>query len=224
MRSFYDVCDTVTISLSLIYLQASFGATLATENLLTSDEAVITAAAAEAVALAQAAVKVAKDAALMVKNYNSAKTEMKSAASSASDTCTSKWALFTEAERAGIVGDSLTDESEMEEDDSEQNSTKESDELEPTNEELELLEEQLSRSIAVRSKRQTEQKAKRTRAAEKAATNVVSVKSGSTNRKRRGALQDVEYSDPLRYLRGTTSTSRLLTANEELELSEGIQV
>ncbi|XWS57941.1 hypothetical protein CRYUN_Cryun09bG0216200 [Craigia yunnanensis] len=204
--------------------EASFGATLATENLLTSDEAVLAAAAAEAVALARAAVSVSKDAALMVKNYSSAKTEMKFAVSSATDTCTSKWALFTEADRAGIFGDSLTDESELEEDDSEQNSTKESDELEPTNEELELLEEQLSRSITVRSKRQPERIARRTRAAEKAAANVVSVKSSSTNKKRRGALQDVEYSDPLRYLRGTTSTSRLLTANEELELSEGIQL
>ncbi|KAK6232672.1 hypothetical protein SCA6_002745 [Theobroma cacao] len=203
--------------------EASLGATLATDNLLTSDEAVIAAAAAEAVALARAAVKVAKDAALMAENYNYAKTEMKSGVSFATDSFTSKWALFTEAERAGIIGDSPTDESEMEEDDSEQNSTTESDELEPTNEELERLKEQLSRSIAVRSRRQTERKAKRTRAAEKAAANVVSVKSGSTNRKRRGALQDVDYSDPLRYLRGTTSTSRLLTANEELELSEGIQ-
>ncbi|XVE62404.1 hypothetical protein DITRI_Ditri06bG0115600 [Diplodiscus trichospermus] len=203
--------------------EANFGATLATENLLTSDEAVIAAAAAEAVALARAAVKVAKDAALMVKNYSSAKMERKSAGSSATDTSASKWALFTEAERAGIVGDSPTDETELEEDDSDQNSIKESDELEPTNEELQLLEEQLSRSVAVWSKRQTERKAKRTRAAEKAASNIVSIKSGPTNRKRRGALQDVDYSDPLRYLRGTTSTSRLLTANEELELSEGIQ-
>ncbi|KAG4177269.1 hypothetical protein ERO13_A11G301900v2 [Gossypium hirsutum] len=203
--------------------EASFGATLATENLLTSDEAVIAAAAAEAVALARAAAKVAKDAAIMVKNHSSAKTEMKSPGSSATDTLTSKWGLFTEAERAGIVGDYVSDELELEEDDFEQNSTKESDELEPTNEELKLLEEQLSRSIAVRSNRQPERKAKRTRAAEKAATNVVSVKSGSTNRKRRGALQDIDYSDPLCYLRGTTNTSKLLTANEELELSEGIQ-
>ncbi|PPS14119.1 hypothetical protein GOBAR_AA06452 [Gossypium barbadense] len=191
--------------------EASFGATLATENLLTT------------VALARAAAKVAKDAAIMVKNHSSAKTEMKSPGSSATDTLTSKWGLFTEAERAGIVGDYVSDELELEEDDFEQNSTKESDELEPTNEELKLLEEQLSRSIAVRSNRQPERKAKRTRAAEKAATNVVSVKSGSTNRKRRGALQDIDYSDPLRYLRGTTNTSKLLTANEELELSEGIQ-
>ncbi|GMI65644.1 RNApolymerase sigma subunit 2, SIGMA FACTOR 1, SIGMA FACTOR 2, SIGMA FACTOR B [Hibiscus trionum] len=198
--------------------EASFGATLATENLLTSDEAVI---AAEAVALARAAAKVAKDAAVMVKN--SAKTEMKSSGSSANDTLTSKWALFTEAERAGIVGDSPSDERELEEDNSEQNSTIESDELEPTSVELKLLEEQLSGSIAVRSTRQTERKAKRTRVAKKGSVNMVSMKSGSTNRKRRGALQDIDYSDPLRYLRGTASTSRLLTANEEIKLSEGIQ-
>ncbi|KAK8514539.1 hypothetical protein V6N12_057440 [Hibiscus sabdariffa] len=200
--------------------EASFGATLAAENLLTSDDAVIAAAAAEAVALARAAAKVAKDAAIMVKN--SAKTEMKSSGSSATDNLTSKWGLFTEAERAGIVGDIPSDERELEED-SEQNSTEESDELEPTSEELKLLEEQLSGSIAVRSTRQTERKAKRTRAAKKGSVNMISVKSGSTNKKRRGALQEVDYSDPLRYLRGTTSTSRLLTANEEIKLSEGIQ-
>ncbi|KAG8487136.1 hypothetical protein CXB51_020663 [Gossypium anomalum] len=199
-------------------LEACFGTTLGTENLLTSDEAVIAAAAAEAVALARAAVKVSKDAVLMFKNYSSAKSESKSA----TDTSTSNWAMFTEAERAGIVGDSLEDDCEFEEGDSEQNSTKESDEPEPTNEELELLEEQLSGNIAVRSKRQPERKARRMRAAEKAAANVVSVKPSSTNKKRHGAVRDGN-SDPLRFLRGTNVTSRLLTANEELELSEGIQ-
>ncbi|KAK8570900.1 hypothetical protein V6N13_103298 [Hibiscus sabdariffa] len=181
-------------------LRGKLRATLAAENLLTSDDAVIAAAAAEAVALARAAAK----------------------GSSATDNLTSKWGLFTEAERAGIVGDIPSDERELEED-SEQNSTEESDELEPTSEELKLLEEQLSGSIAVRSTRQTERKAKRTRAAKKGSVNMISVKSGSTNKKRRGALQEVDYSDPLRYLRGTTSTSRLLTANEEIKLSEGIQ-
>ncbi|KAB2071616.1 hypothetical protein ES319_A08G234400v1 [Gossypium barbadense] len=198
--------------------EACFETTLGTENLLTSDEAVIAAAAAEAVALARAAVKVSKDAVLMFKNYSSAKTESKSA----TDTSTSNWVIFTEAERAGIVGDSLEDDCEFEEGDSEQNSTKESDEPEPTNEELELLEEQLSGNIAVRSKGQPERKARRMRAAEKAAANVVSVKSSSTNKKRHGAVRDGN-SDPLRFLRGTNDTSRLLTANEELELSEGIQ-
>ncbi|GKV07665.1 hypothetical protein SLEP1_g19411 [Rubroshorea leprosula] len=198
-------------------------ATLATEKLLTSDEAVIAAASAEAVALARAAAKVAKDAAMMVNNCSSAKTEIKPAISSSADTFPSKWSLFTEAERAGIVGDSPTTENVVEGDNSVEDPSKESDYQDPTNEELKLLEEQLSRSIAVRSRRQAERKARRARAAEKASANIVSVKSGPSSRRKRSSLQEVDYSDPLRFLRGTTSTSRLLTATEELELSEGIQ-
>ncbi|KAL7120750.1 hypothetical protein ACP275_02G140900 [Erythranthe tilingii] len=94
---------------------------------------------------------------------------------------------------------------------------------EPSAEELELLDLQLSSSIAVRSKRQIERKVRRGRAAEKAAANVVSVKSGSS-KKKRSPVQEVDYSDPLRYLRATTSSTRLLTASEEQVLSEGIQV
>ncbi|GLT36469.1 hypothetical protein SLA2020_108440 [Shorea laevis] len=198
-------------------------ATLATETLLTSDEAVIAAASAEAVALARAAIKVAKDAAMMVNSCNSAKTEIKPAISSSADTFPSKWSLFTEAERAGIVGDSPTTENVVEGDNSVEDPSKESDYQDPTNEELKLLEEQLSRSIAVRSRRHTERKARRAKAAEKASANIVSVKSGPSSRKKRSSLQEVDYSDPLRFLRGTTSTSRLLTATEELQLSEGIQ-
>ncbi|XP_038992626.1 RNA polymerase sigma factor sigB-like isoform X2 [Hibiscus syriacus] len=217
--------NTVVADREQTYIEATgppsescFGTTLGTKNLLTSDEAVIAAAATEAVALARAAVKVSKDVALMFKNYGSSKTEIKSV----TDTSISKWAPFTEAKRSRIIGDGLKDVRKLEEDHSERNSTKESDELEPTNEELELLEEQLSRNVAVRSKRQPERKARRTRAAEKAAANVASVKSSSTNKKGHGALRDVS-SDPLRNLRRTNGTSRLLTANEELELSEGIQ-
>ncbi|XP_031276175.1 RNA polymerase sigma factor sigB [Pistacia vera] len=202
--------------------EANFGATLATETLITSDEAVIAAAAAEAVALARAAVKVAKDAALMVSYYNSARPNAKPSIPSKSDTSPSKWAQLTERERASIIGDSVADKTGSEEEYSMQ-PLKESDDMEPSNEELKLLEEQLSQSIAVRSMRQTERKAKRTRSAEKAASNIVSVRSGTTSRKKRASLQEVDYSDPLRYLRATTSSSKLLTANEELELSEGIQ-
>lgn len=103
-------------------------------------------------------------------------------------------------------------------------SINESDDLEPTTRELEDLQDELSRSISVRSHRQTERKARRARAAEKSAANVISVKTGSTSRKKRASLQDIDYSDPLRYLRGTTNSSRLLTASEETELSAGIQV
>uniref|UniRef100_A0A803LKK9 RNA polymerase sigma factor n=2 Tax=Chenopodium quinoa TaxID=63459 RepID=A0A803LKK9_CHEQI len=93
--------------------------------------------------------------------------------------------------------------------------------IEPTSEELQLLEAELVESIAVRSTRQGERKARRDKAAEKAASNVVSVKVGNGRRKRT-SVQEVDYSDPLRYIRGTGS-SKLLTSSEELELSAGIQ-
>ncbi|XP_058000370.1 RNA polymerase sigma factor sigB isoform X2 [Hevea brasiliensis] len=175
--------------------EATFGSTLATETLITSDEAVIAAAAAEAVALARAAAKVAKDAALLVKSFPCAETE----------------------------GDSVQNDTGQREEYSIQYPIKESNDLEPSHEELELLQKQISEGIAVRSRRQTERKTRRTRAAEKTAANVMPVKSSSTSKKKRASLQDVDYSDPLHYLRGTASTSRLLTATEELELSEGIQ-
>ncbi|KAJ9185690.1 hypothetical protein P3X46_005289 [Hevea brasiliensis] len=174
--------------------EATFGSTLATETLITSDEAVIAAAAAEAVALARAAAKVAKDAALLVKSFPCAETE-----------------------------DSVQNDTGQREEYSIQYPIKESNDLEPSHEELELLQKQISEGIAVRSRRQTERKTRRTRAAEKTAANVMPVKSSSTSKKKRASLQDVDYSDPLHYLRGTASTSRLLTATEELELSEGIQ-
>ncbi|GAV89284.1 Sigma70_r1_2 domain-containing protein/Sigma70_r3 domain-containing protein/Sigma70_r2 domain-containing protein/Sigma70_r4 domain-containing protein [Cephalotus follicularis] len=203
--------------------EANFKATLATETLLTSDEAVIAAAAAEAVALARAAVKVAKDAALMVNGANSAKTESEPANPSRTETISSKFALLTKSERTSMVGDSILAETRLGKAFPIQYSIDDSDVLEPTNEELMLLQEQLSNSITVKSKRQNERKARRTRAAEKAAANVVSVKSGSSSRKKQASSQEVDYSDPLRYLRGTTSTCKLLTLAEELELSEGIQ-
>ncbi|XP_044499671.1 RNA polymerase sigma factor sigB-like [Mangifera indica] len=202
--------------------EANFGAALATETLITTDEAVIAAAAAEAVALARAAAKVAKDAALMVSNYNSARPNTEPARPSRSNTSPSKYVQLTERERASIIGDSMVDKTGLEKEYSIQ-PLREWDDMDPSDEELKLLEEQLSQSIAVRSVHQTERKAKRTRAAEKAASNIVSLRSVSSSRKKRSSLQDVDYSDPLRYLRATTSSTRLLTANEESELSEGIQ-
>ncbi|KAF3447563.1 hypothetical protein FNV43_RR12750 [Rhamnella rubrinervis] len=203
--------------------KANLEATLATETLLTSEEAVIAAAAAEAVTLAKAAVKVAKDAALLINNNPSAKTEPTSLISPEADPLHLKWFQYTKTEQAVKVGDSMEPESALVEDLSMQCAIKEADDVEPTHKELDLLQAKLSNDIAVRSRRQIEQKARRTRAAEKAAATVVSVKSGSTIRKKRASLQDVDHSDPLRYLRATTSTSRLLTATEEIELSEGIQ-
>lgn len=197
---------------------------MARERLLTSEEAVIVAAAAEAIALAKAAVKVAKDAVLLVDKNNFKSESKPSSFSWGDDTFQSRRIQFTETERIGILGDSVGAETEMGDGHSLQDATEDSDDLEPTHEELELLQAELSKSIAVRSNRQVERKAKRARAAQKASAGVVPMKSGSTSRRKRASFHEVDYSDPLRYLRGTTSTARLLSATEELELSEGIQV
>ncbi|KAJ6422522.1 hypothetical protein OIU84_027480 [Salix udensis] len=200
-----------------------FETSLATETLIVNDEAVIAAAAAEAVALARAAAKVAKDAAQMAKNYCSMKTETKIPIASTADPFSSMWSLLTEKERVDIIGDSFSDETGLREEYSTQYPTEESDCLEPTHEELALLQKQLSESIVVRSKRQTERKARRARAAEKAAANFVFVKSGSACKKKRVPMQEVDQSDPLRFFRGASTSSRLLSATEEVELSGGIQ-
>uniref|UniRef100_A0A1J3D4Y6 RNA polymerase sigma factor n=1 Tax=Noccaea caerulescens TaxID=107243 RepID=A0A1J3D4Y6_NOCCA len=209
---------TIGPSTEAKYLEA-----LASETLLTSDEAVVAAAAAEAVALARAAVKVARDATLFKNSYN---TKPFISSSTAADK-RSKWDQFTEKERAGILGHLAVSDNGVV---SDRNTApvpdckKElSDDLKPENDEVELLEEQLSASSAVRSTRQTERKARRAKGLEKTATAMQSVKTSSTSRKKRVASQEVDHNDPLRYLRMTTSSSKLLTAREEQELSEGIQ-
>lgn len=99
-----------------------------------------------------------------------------------------------------------------------------SDDLKSEKQEVELLEEQPSASLAVRSTRQTERKARRAKGLEKAASAIPSVKTGSSPRKKRVVAQEIDHNDPLRYLRMTTSSSKLLTVREEHELSAGIQV
>lgn len=203
--------------------EVKFETTLATETLITSEEAIVAAAAAEAVTLAKAAVKFAKDAVQLAKNNPSSKADSTSSISFKADALTFNSYQHTKADQAFIVGDLPGAEAGPSEDHLMQQAAKESDDMGPTDEELEQLQEELSKSIAVRSGRQTERKAKRAKATEKAAANVVPVKPGSTSRRRRAAIQEVDYSDPLRYLRTTTSTFKLLTATEEQELSEGIQ-
>nr|QKY65018.1 plastidic RNA polymerase sigma-subunit 2 [Passiflora oerstedii] len=203
--------------------ESTYGPAFAAETLISSDEAVIAAAAAEAIALARAALKVAEDAALMVKHHHSEKTEIKSATPSSDDAFSRTWSLLTETERADILGDSPAAGTGIGEEDSFSSSCKEPDFLEPTNEDLVLLQKQLSEGIAVKSSRQTERRARRARAAEKSAASVVSAKSGSASKKKRGSMQEINYSDPLRNLRGAASGSRLLSATEEMKLSEGIQ-
>ncbi|KAJ0762276.1 putative RNA polymerase sigma-70 region 3, RNA polymerase sigma-70 region 2 [Helianthus annuus] len=106
-----------------------------------------------------------------------------------------------------------------------------SEEMEPTMEELKLLEEQLSANIAVRSKRQVERKERRIRAAERAEAGSLSVKTaGSRGRGAGGTVavkpgvsrRRAEKKDVLAFLGGMTN-AKLLTAAEEVELSKGIQ-
>nr|CAB83106.1 sigma factor 2 [Sinapis alba] len=206
---------TIGPSTEAKYLEA-----LASETLLTSDEAVVAAAAAEAVALARAALKVAKDATLFGNSHNT-----KLSVSSAADK-RSKWDQFTEKERAGILGHLAVSDTGVVSDritapGSLECNKEASDDLTPA-EKQEV--EKLSVSSAVRSTRQTERKARRVKGLEKTASGMQSsVKTGSSSRKKRVASQEIDHNDPLRYLRMTTSSSKLLTAREEQQLSEGIQ-
>nr|QKY65033.1 plastidic RNA polymerase sigma-subunit 2 [Passiflora pittieri] len=212
--------------------EKAFGAIFTAETLITSDEAVIAAAAAKAVTLARDALRAAKDAALMVKSYHSNEPESKCALPSGVDECafpsgvdasSCTWSLLIETEQADIQGDSLAPETGLREQDSSSISCKQFDYLELTKNELGLLQKQLSECIAVRSRRLTERRARRARAAEKATVSVVSAEPESTNKKRFGSLKHIDYSDRLPYMRRTISTSRSLSVAEELKLSEGIQ-
>ncbi|XP_075477443.1 RNA polymerase sigma factor sigB-like isoform X1 [Primulina tabacum] len=194
-------------------MQVNLEATLAAENLLTSEEAVVAAAASEALALARAALQVAKDAAMMVSHETSTNSRILHQVEENQPVNITK--------RVGVIESEVTKIG-MSETHRVASFTG-SKEEEPSCEELEFLEAQLSKIIVVRSKRETERKERRNKAAEKAAANVVSVMSSSSRRKKRTSLQDIDYSDPLRYFRGTTSSSKLLTVSDEQMFSKGIQ-
>lgn len=205
-------------------MQTSFGATLATETFLTGEEALIAAAAAEAVALAKVAVEVAKDAAVMLTTNTLKNLDNPGSFTSKADILLIDSAKFTETEHVDTLDHFATTEFQPGEENVPGSSIKDAKASDERDNELDLLRMQLSESITARSGRQAERKAKREKSAEKVVTNVVTVKPGSSGRKKRASIQEVDYSDPLRYLRGTTSTTKLLTYSQELELSAGIQV
>lgn len=205
-------------------MQTNFGATLATETFLTGEEALIAVAAAEAVALAKVAVEVAKEAAVMLTTNTSKKLDNHESFPSKAVFFLIERAKLTEIEHVETSSHSATTETQLGEENIHQSSTKDAEDSDERDSELELLQMQLSGSITARSGRRTERRARRERAAEKAVANVVSVNPQSSGRKMRSSMQQIDYSDPLHYLRGTTSTTKLLTSTEELELSEGIQV
>ncbi|CAN4110475.1 unnamed protein product [Withania somnifera] len=200
---------------------------LAIDKSIASEEAIVVAAAAEAVALAKAALKGAQDAVMLV-GHNNLKDSDNVGRGTLSESWTAPFesvhlAQPGETRRVGVGVELKGAEMKCSWSSLFEVSLTDSGDLEPSPEELEILQSQLSNVTAVKSNRQTERKARRAKAVERAAANVVSVKSGSTSRKKRASIQDVDYSDPLRYFRGTTNNYKLLTASEEKELSRGIQ-
>ncbi|CAA0827171.1 RNA polymerase sigma factor sigB [Striga hermonthica] len=202
--------------------EVSLGANFNRETILTSEEAIINAAASEALALAKAALRVAKDAAMMVGHRKSIKSDS-AKLETLPEVVTTMIGNNHFSERVNF-GESKVTEIGLGENYSASQPIEGSDYVDPSAEELEFLEAQLAKSIAVRSTRQKERKARRSRVDSKSAANTVPMKSGSLSRKKRSSVQEVNYSDPLRYLRGIASNSKLLTASEEQVLSEGIQV
>ncbi|KAG9145834.1 hypothetical protein Leryth_027296 [Lithospermum erythrorhizon] len=191
-------------------------------ELLTNDEAFIAATAAKVVSLAQTALEVAKDAALMINSSNSITSDTNPAAMSYSKNSISENIGLGQCVEVGRLRESA--DFSLGEIDALLHPHSEYDDTEATPEELKLLDAELERSVAVRSRRQTEHRSKRTRAAEKAAADIMLVKSGSTSTsQKKPSSQDVVHPDRLRYFRGRSSNSRLLSATEEKQLSEGIQ-
>lgn len=196
-------------------LQRKIKETLPREAFLTSEEAVIAAAAAEAITLAKAAVEVAKEAAQLLESDLFLKLE-------ASNDFESPYEIFMDdvIKKEQIKHNySATTVTESFKGHISMNSSQDMSISDLMKNELDL-----NQNIAVRSKRQVERKARRARVAEKATLPLASVKSGSSRKKKRAVFQEIDYSDPLHYLRGTTSSAKLLTSAEEQEYSEGIQV
>ncbi|KAM3357766.1 RNA polymerase sigma factor sigB [Capsicum galapagoense] len=209
------------------HTEANSKPALAIENSLASEEAIVAAAAAEAVALAKAALKGAQDAVMLV-GHNNLKDFDNVGRGTLSEARIAPFESVHltqpgETRRVDVGAELKGGEIKWSGSRLFEDSLTDSDDLEPSPEELKILQSQLSNVIAVKSNRQTERKARRARAVERAAANVVSLKSGSTSRKKRASVQDVDYTDPLHYLKGATCSSKLLTASEEQVLSRGIQ-
>ncbi|XP_074583780.1 RNA polymerase sigma factor sigB isoform X2 [Curcuma longa] len=199
-------------------VQTGIQMTLASDKLLTDEEAAISVAAAEAVALAREALELAKNAAKMMGKNPFVEVENLESSSDAEIKWLERMSLT--GTELGSTNHSADAETEYPQDNFNPDQFLHTDYLSFTYCESQITEH--AESIAVRSVRLTERRARRARAAEKATAGVTSLKSGLSGRKKR-TIQEVDYSDPLRYLRGTTNTTKLLTAAEEIRLSEGIQ-
>ncbi|RCV38075.1 hypothetical protein SEVIR_8G118200v4 [Setaria viridis] len=188
-------------------LQRNFESTLASEALL-NEEAVVEAAAAEAVALARAAAEAALEVVQMVQNNNHqpvirqkkvvdsylANEILRTEIQPSSPDGYANDVLLEDFESYGIMagGGELDDDA------------------------------QYTENIAVKSARQSERRARRTRAAIKAATTVRASQKTATSSKKKRPKGSSPSMNPLGSLWKMTGR-RLLTAKEEVEFSEGIQ-
>ncbi|KAL6875579.1 hypothetical protein ACP4OV_013092 [Aristida adscensionis] len=205
-------CASGSSALRLAYaarpvLQRNFESTLASEALLT-EEAIIEAAAAEAVALARAAAEAAREVVRMVQNNNHqpvirqkkgvdnylANAILRTEMESSSSNDCSHDILLEDIESSGI----MVDEGEPDDDAND------------------------AENITVKSARQSERKARRTRAAIKAATTVRALQKSATTSKKKRSKGSSSSMNPLGSLWKMTGR-KLLTAKEEVEFSHGIQ-
>ncbi|KAM0833107.1 hypothetical protein ACQ4PT_064473 [Festuca glaucescens] len=201
LRLVYSSPDTAPV------LQRNFDSALASVTLL-NEEAVVTAAAAEAVALARAAAEAAQEVIHMVQknsfpsmfrqkreveNYL-AKEILRIETLSSSLNEYGDGFLLKDLEPYGIISDEA--------------------ELDDDTEDIQ--------SIAVKSARQSERRARRTRAAIKAGATVRSSQKLATSSKKKRSKGPSTSMNPLGSLWKMTGR-KLLTAKEEVELSNGIQ-
>lgn len=188
-------------------VQRNFESTLASEALL-DEEAVVAAAAAEAVALARAAAEATQEVLRMVKkdNHQPQNRNLKGM-----DTYLANKILLIEMQLSNpeeyandiLLGDLescaiMTAEDEFDND------------------------AHYSQNIAVKSARQSERRARRTRAAIKAATTLRASQKNACPSKKKRSKGSSSSMNPLGSLWKMTGR-RLLTAKEEVEFSEGIQ-
>ncbi|KAG5556485.1 hypothetical protein RHGRI_006928 [Rhododendron griersonianum] len=185
--------------------ETTFGAVLAKETLLTGEEAITHATAAEAGSLAKAAANVSEDSRMMFGHYSSSKLDGRPAIIPSEPD-------KTQLAEIGLVGVEVG--STLAKNGLGENCypSKEADDL-----------EQILHGVAVRSRSQTERKGRREKVAQKAAAKDTCVKSVITTPKRRATLLQGDYYNPLGVLDGVTSRSRFLTRAEEHNLSEGVK-
>jgi hypothetical protein len=189
--------------------QRNFESKFSSEALL-NEEAVVAAAAAEAVALARAAAEAAQEVIRMVQKNNNQQPLIRQ--KNAVDNYLANEILRTEMklnsfsehsndvlledlETYGVMGD----EGKLEDN------------------------AQYTENIAVKSARQSERRARRTRAAIKAATSVSASQKMTTSSKKKRSKGSSTSMNPLGSLWKMTGR-KLLTAKEEVEFSNGIQV